>query len=127
MDTTLFLAQIWGPIVLALGLGIFLSRAHYARIYRNLENEPLAILVFALFGIAFGIVQVMTHNVWGTLPQIIVTLFGWGLLLKGFMLALMPRFAEGLGDWVADSKLIYVGGGFMLIVGAYLTWFGFLG
>lgn len=125
MDITVFLAQIWGPIVLAVGLGMFISRAHYARIYRNLENEALAILVFAMAGIAAGVLQVTSHSLWDTPAQIIISLLGWALLIKSVMLAILPGAADRLGDWAADARLITVIGAVMLLAGGYLSWIGY--
>jgi len=126
MDTTVFLAQLWGPAVLLVGIGMFLSRAHYAAVYRNIGSEALAVLIFAMGSIALGVLQVTTHNLWNTTPQIIVSLLGWGLLIKGSLFALVPKFGDRMGDWAADTKLIPIAGAFMLIIGIYLTWIGFL-
>ncbi len=54
MNTTTFLAQVWGPAILAVGIGIFVSRSFYAKIYGDLEKEPLACLIFGK-GLAFAI------------------------------------------------------------------------
>lgn len=126
MDTTLFLAQIWGPIIFAVGLGIFVSRKYYIRIYRELEKDALAVLIFGMIGMAAGIVQVNAHNVWDTLPQILISLLGWGLLIKGTVFAVVPRIVDRGGDWAADSKLIPAVGALMLLLGAYLSWFAYL-
>ena len=125
MDITTVLAQIWGPIVLAVGLGMFVSRAHYARIYRNLENEALAILVFAMAGIAAGVLQVTSYSLWGTPAQILISFLGWALLVKSAMLAIIPGVADRFGDWAADARLITFAGGVMILVGSYLSWIGF--
>lgn len=125
MDITIFLAQLWGPAVLAVGIGMFVSRAHYARIYRNLEDEALAVLVFAMVGIAAGTLHVMSHSLWGTPAEIVISLLGWGLLLKGVALAVMPGIGNRLGDWAADARLITVIGAVMVLAGGYLSWVGF--
>ena len=125
MDITIFLAQIWGPAVLAVGIGMFVSREHYTRIYRNLENEALAVLVFAMAGIAAGVLQVSSHSLWGTPAQIVISLLGWGLLLKGIALAIVPGIGDRLGDWAADARLITIVGALMVLAGGYLSWVGF--
>lgn len=126
MDTTMLLAKMWGPVILAIGFGVFVSRDYYLKIYRDLEKETLAVLIFGMVGMAAGIAQVLAHNVWGTLPQIIISLFGWGLFLKGAAFAISPRFVDWSGDWVANNKLIPTVGVFMLVVGGYLCWVGYL-
>ncbi len=125
MENTQFLSQIWGPTVLAVGLGIFASRKYYIRVYRELEKETLAVLIFGMFGIAAGIAQIMYHNSWGSLPEILISIFGWGLLIKGLMFAIFPDVVDKAGDFQVTKNLIPYAGGFMIIVGLYLTWFGF--
>lgn len=126
MDITTFLAQLWGPVILAVGIGVFLSRAHYVRLYRDLEKNALAGLCFGIIAMAAGILQVRVHAAWDTLPQVVVSLLGWGLLIKGTLFVIAPTFVDRMGDRWAKLTLIPLAGGFMLLVGAYLTWIGYL-
>lgn len=127
MDTTIFLAQLWGPVILAVGIGFFVSRDYYLKIYRDIEKAPFAALIFGMAAMATGIAQISVHNVWEGMPAILVTLLGWGLLLKGATFAILPRVADEWGDWAADSKLIPAAGIVMLVLGGYLTWVAYLG
>lgn len=63
-----------GPIILAVGLGVFVSRGYYIRIYRELEKETLTVLLFGMVAMSTGIAQIIFHNIWDTLPQIVVSL-----------------------------------------------------
>ena len=125
METTTFLAQLWGPVILAVGIGVFTSRSYYTRVYRELDKETLAVLLFAMVAITAGIAQIMHHNVWRTFPEIVISLLGWGLLLKGVAFAIAPKLVDKAGDWQADSKLIPSAAGFMIILGAYLCSIGY--
>ena len=127
MDVTMFLAQIWGPIMLAVGLGIFSSRRHYMHVYKDLDKETFAVFTFAMMAITVGILQINVHNAWGTLPQIVVSILGWGLLAKGALFAIAPHWADKWGNWEADSKLISITGTALFILGLYLSWVGYLG
>lgn len=126
MESTTFLAQIWGPTILAVGVGVFASRRYYVKIYRDLEKDTLTVLLFGMVGMAMGIAQILSHNVWDTLPQIVVSVLGWGLLIKGALFVVMPSFVDSAGNFWADKKLIPLAGTLSLIVGAYLTWFAYL-
>jgi hypothetical protein len=55
-----------------------------------------------------------------------VSLLGWGLLLKGILFLVAPRLVDRAGDGWADLKMIPLAGTIMLLVGGYLTWFGYL-
>lgn len=125
METTIFLAGIWGPIILAIGAGIFISRGFYLRIYRDLEKETLAVLIFAMVAMAVGIWQIGAHNAWGSLAEILISFLGWALLFKGLMFALFPKFIDRAGDWAAKSKLVPWAGVLMLVIGAYLSWLAY--
>jgi hypothetical protein len=126
MDTTLFFAGLWGPVIFAMGLGIFVSRNYYLKIYRDLEQETLAVLLYGIAGVVIGILQVSSHNVWETLPQILVSILGWGVLIKGAIFIIAPRIADKSGDTFVKANLLPVAGVVMLVLGAYLSWFAFV-
>jgi hypothetical protein len=126
MESTLFLAQLWAPVLLALGAGVFVNREYYVRAYRTLENQTLTLIIFAMIAIPAGVAHIMFHNAWDGALEIIISLLGWGLLMKGIMFALFPKVVDKIGDWEADSKLVPFAGGFMLLLGAYLAWVGYL-
>lgn len=126
MSTTTFLAQMWGPTLLAVGIGIFLSRDYYIKIYRDLEKETLAVLIFGMMAMAAGIAHIHFHNTWASLPEIVISFLGWGLLLKGILFATTPQLVDRMGDkWASNSALLALAGGLTLIVGVYLSWLGF--
>jgi len=123
--TTVYIAQVWGPVLLAVGLGFFVSRKYYERIYRDLEKAPFAVLFFGMFAMAAGIVHILAHNAWDTFPQIVVSLIGWGLLLKGLVCTIAPGMADRSGDWVLSAKLVPTAGIGALVLGAYLSYIGY--
>jgi hypothetical protein len=125
MDTTVFLAQLWGPAMLAVGLGFFFSRAYYRKLYRDLEKAPFAVLFFGMAAIAAGIAQIRLHDVWATMPQAFISLLGWLLLIKGVICTTFPRLADRGGDWALDAKLVPIAGTLLVLLGGYLSWVGF--
>lgn len=125
-STTMFLASLWGPAILAVGVGFFVSREHYLRIYRDIQREPFALLVFGMAGIAAAIAQINIHNVWETLPEMIISFLGWALLLKSLALMIMPNITDKLaGRIAANSTLITIVGITMLLIGGYLSWLSY--
>ena len=125
MEVTTFLAQLWGPILVAVGLGFFFSTKYYVKIYRDLEKESFAVLFFGMFAMAAGIAQILAHNVWGSLSEGIVSLLGWGVLLKGIICVTFPKLADFGGEWALDKKVVPAAGAIALLLGAYLSWIGY--
>lgn len=126
MDSTLFLAQIWGPVIMAMGLGMYMSRAYYVKVYQDIDKNVFAALIFGMVAMAVGIAQVLYHNVWGSFPEILISILGWGTLVKGALFILMPNFVDKMGDRWISMKLHPISGAITLIFGAYLTWFAYL-
>lgn len=125
MNITMLLAQIWGPIILAIGLGFFVSRSSYIRLYKDIQKEPLAVLSFGIFSMVIGILHISIHNAWGSFPQGLVSLLGWGTLMKGVLFIVAPRFVDKAADWEVSNKLVPSAGALILIVGIYLSYIGY--
>ncbi len=122
----MFLAQLWGPALLAVGVGVFTSHTYYVKIYRDLEKDALAVLVLGMLAMAVGTAQVLAHNIWSTFPQIVISILGWGTLLKGAAFLVAPGAVDRAGDMWANLKLIPLAGVSMLLIGGYLSWFAYL-
>lgn len=126
MDSTIFLAKLWGPAILAVGLGIFVSRDYYLKIYRDLEKDALAVLVFGMVAMISGIAHILFHNIWGTFSEGIISFFGWALFVKGALFVIAPNFVDKAGDFWANKNLIPFVGTLTLIAGIYLCSIGYL-
>ncbi len=126
MNETFFLAQLWGPVLLAVGVGFFTSREFYKKTYRNLEKETLALLVFGILLMVAGVAQIQFHSAWESPLEIVVTLLGWGLLVKGVVFLTVPHIVDRLGDWEADSRCIPFVGTILLLLGGFLCWMVFM-
>lgn len=125
MNTTMFLAQLWGPVVLAVGLGLIVSPSIYKKVYHDIEKEPLALILFGIIGIAASVAHILYHNSWASFPEGLISFFGWALLLKSVTFAIAPKFVDWSGDWAVRIKLLSVSRIFMIVVGIYFIWLGF--
>ncbi len=126
MDLTAVLAGIWGPTLLAIGVGMFMSRGYYSKMYRDLEKDALAMLAIGIACMVVGIVQVQMHARWESVPQIVVTLLGWATLLKGVVLLVAPVIADKRGDMFARYNLVPAVGALMIALGGYLSWLAYV-
>ena len=77
----------------------------------------------ALLHFPLGVVIVSFHNVWSGLP-IVLTLIGWGLVLKGFIYFVFPRQGSKVLARVSveRSQAFFVGGVFSLAISGFLTY-----
>ena len=78
----------------------------------------------ALFGwIPGGLAIVRTHNVWSLDWTVIVTLFGWALLLSGASRVVAPRLVDRVGGAMMDRPtMTRIAGVLWGLLGAFLTY-----
>lgn len=125
-QTTLFLAQLIGPVMLAVGAGIFFSRDYYMKVYRHLENETLAVFMTGFTALVIGMVMVMSHNVWNSLITGIVSFVGWSSLVKGLLLIITPKTVNKMGDALVNSPSVLTFAGFLYtILGIYVSYMAY--
>ncbi len=127
MDLTMFLAQILGIYMLVAGVSglLYPSRAQKAMAE---VTKSYAIPYFdGAIALIFGLLIVLTHNVWVGAAATIITLIGWIAIVEGVFMLLLPH------DMIAKTMERFSGknmaaGWSMLaiILGGYLAYVGFL-
>jgi hypothetical protein len=125
---TLFLSRLLGLFFLICGLAMLLHKQVYTAALVTIVYDPLAIRWIALIIVLAGLAMVLAHNVWSKpLVTVIVTLLGWLTLIKGIAYLFLPtRWLEGFFQAVLNcGAYVYLATGFLLVLGAYLTYEGF--
>ena len=125
-EMTLFLAQIFGPVLGLVGLGILINQDFYSKAFKDFNKEGFSFVAIVMSMIAVGVVLVLKHFLWGSLSEVLVSLIGLGFLVKGAMLALMPKAFNGIVNRVYSKGLLKFAGLLWLVGGGYLSWVGFL-
>src|ERR1700681_3100671 len=124
---TIFLGRLLGLFLLAVSLSLFLRRAEVlATISALIQNAPL-LLILSMAALVAGLAIVLSHNIWsgGALP-VLVTLFGWIILLRGLVLLMLPHETiVRLFEMSRFADLFYLYAAIPLILGLYLTFAAF--
>ncbi|MGC2064119.1 MAG: hypothetical protein WA610_14180 [Thermodesulfovibrionales bacterium] len=125
MDAALVLARFWGIILVVLCGSMLINAKFYVRLVKGLQDESVRFLYFYLV-LVIGAVNVSFLNEWAWNLRGLVTLLGWGALLKGSFGILLPDLSNKIIQRVKlTSMMIYPTGVSMLIIGAYLLFYGF--
>jgi uncharacterized membrane protein len=95
MDNSLFIAQLLGPIMFILGVGILLNFKHYLKMIDDYTKNTSLLFFGGILNLIIGLLLVLTHNHWAWEWYAIITLFGWAALIKGLTLIIFP-------DWMVD-------------------------
>ena len=80
-----------------------------------------------LMALSLGVTLVVVHNVWVADWPVIITLFGWVSLASGIVRITWPGWLRGVWSGLVERKPLNVAAGAIYVVlGAALTYFGFL-
>ena len=126
MTLTLLLAKVIGIVLAVIGSAILVRRHYFLPIFAAYVEERLVRTTMSMIELLVGILLVVAHNVWSPLPAALITLLGWMAVLEALIYLFLPD------RWVArfiatfNTSFFYVVGGLLaIVVGIYLTGFGF--
>ena len=126
---TLFLSQLMGPVVLLMGISFALNHDNYVRWFKRYDKEDALLFFISVVELTVGIAVVLSHNFWDTLPQILISLIGWGMVLEGGLVLVgskevvkrsMMAMSKSMGGMMSAMALASI------VIGAYLSWYGYL-
>jgi len=127
MQPSIFLAQLIGPTLLVIGLGMIVNREAYRLMGQEFIASRALIYIAGLLAFVPGLAIVLTHNVWVAGWPVIVTLFGWLALLGGIFRLLFPQEVTRLGTrMLANPATLTMGGAGTIVLGAILSFFGYV-
>jgi hypothetical protein len=126
MANSIFLAKLMGPLLLAVGIGVFVNGAVYRLLADEFLRSRALIYLSGLITMTAGLAIVLTHNVWRADWAVIITILGWLLLIGGAFRIVMPQGTERIGRRLLKEKHgLTIGGIVWVALGAILCVFGY--
>jgi len=126
MILTFLLAKVFGVYLVVIGLALLIRRRYFISVFAGLVENRLLRIIVSVFEFIAGLFLVFTHEIWTSLPAIIISLFGWAMVVEGFCYLFLPDRWFGKLMKIFNTKVWYVLGGLIaVIVGAYLVYAGF--
>jgi len=126
MVLTLFLAKVFGVYLLIAGAALLVRRGYFIPVLGGFVEERTLRMVVGFAELLGGLFMVMSHIVWATLPALLITLIGIAATLEGFLYLVLPDDIVKKYLLTLNVPAWYIWGGLISIVlGGYLSWFGF--
>jgi hypothetical protein len=124
---TVFLARLIGLFIMVLAVWVLVDQSDFSAVVQAVVSDRPATLLLSLMCLAAGLAVVLAHQVWsGGIAQILVTLLGWLLLVRGVVLLFLPQnLLETLATAVVGAGWLWLIGAIALILGIILTYAGF--
>lgn len=128
METSLFLAQLIGPVLIVIGLGLLLKKTEFREMATDFLSSRALIFVSGLLTLVTGLAIVLTHNVWEFNWPVIITILGWLSVFGGVFRILFPDSVQSMGTSMLDKPaMMTVSGAIQIVLGLWLSYVGYMG
>jgi hypothetical protein len=126
MANSIFLAKLIGPLLLAVGIGIFVNGAIYRMLADEFLRSRALIYLSGLLTMTAGLAIVLTHSVWRADWPVLITILGWLAVIGGAIRIICPQGTEKMGRAVLTSPNgLPIAGGVWVVLGLILSFFGY--
>ncbi|MCK5549773.1 MAG: hypothetical protein KAI41_04500 [Hyphomicrobiaceae bacterium] len=127
METSLFLAQLIGPVLIVIGVGLLLKKTEFREMATDFLSSRALIFVSGLLTLVTGLAIVLTHNVWEFNWPVIITILGWLSVFGGVFRILFPDSVQSMGTSMLDKPAtMTVSGAIQIVLGLWLSYVGYM-
>jgi predicted signal transduction protein with EAL and GGDEF domain len=126
MLTSVYLARLIGPVMLAVGIGALLNAATFRAIVGEFLKSPALMYLSGLIIMPTGLAIALAHRVIAPDWRLLVTLIGWLMLIGGAIRIALPDMVIRIGRRFNDTPgALTITAAIWLIIGAILTIAGY--
>ena len=126
MRTSIFLAQLLGPVFFILGTAALVGRQKLRDILSEFIDSPALTYFAGFLGLLAGAALVLSHNIWTRDWRVLITLIGWITITRAFVTLFLPERVGGMGRWLLRHRSAFPLTAFVpILVGAVLSFFGY--
>ena len=118
------IAAVFSVALLVLGLSYVIQARAWSVVYFEFDNHPARYIPTGLAMVGAGLWVALFFNDWSDTWPIFITVFGWLMVLEGFLLitrpSLLTTFTRRLGERL--PVFVRLGGFLILGLGGLLVW-----
>ncbi|MEB3021547.1 hypothetical protein [[Mycobacterium] crassicus] len=124
-------ARVLGPFIAVVTSIVAIRAASIGEQLSSFSTDPMWPWVLGALLFGGGLFIIAFHQFWRGLAAVIISLFGWFLLLRGFVLLAAPQLIINGAESATETSsaalmVVRAGFGLLALCGAYLTYVGWL-
>lgn len=123
MQNAMSLGGIFGPFLIILGIWMLFYHANMMKVFTSIRSTPGVLYTLGIVNLLVGLTVLNLFNKWILDLSILVTLFGWLILLRGLLGLFAPQFLYK--KIMSDKKTFKIKGVIVLLWGIGMTWLAF--
>ncbi len=126
MQTSIFIARLIGPVMITAGAAVLLNRQSFHAMAEEFLASRGLMFLGGLMVMLGGLAIVLTHNVWTPDWRVMVTLFGWLLVIAGAIRIIEPPFLyAGARAFLRHPAMSTFAGCIWLAIGTVFSLLGY--
>ena len=126
MNSSIIIAKILGPTLLLMGVTYLIDPKALLAIGKEFIESRALLMISGLLAFLPGVAIVNFHNLWGFQWPVLITLFGWIMVLAGIARIGFFEQSRALGQKMFNNVLlIRISMILMLILGVFLSFKGY--
>ena len=126
METSIFLAKVIGLISVISATAVMVRYKESLVFDEEAVKSPLFMYISGFVILILGVLIVVSHPVWVLDWRIIITIFGWLVLLKGIGRIFFPDAVKHLIEKKKANRKFILGEVAVFLAGLYLLYYGFI-
>jgi hypothetical protein len=124
-------ARVLGPFIAVVPAIVAIRAASIESQLSSFSTDPMWPWVLGALLFFSGLFVVAFHQYWRGVAAVIISLFGWFLLLRGFALLATPHLIINAAETATQTSgpavgVVQVGFGLLTLCGLYLTYVGWV-
>lgn len=123
MELSIFVAKVMAIIYIAAGFAALRGAINFTKVVDDFVKSKGLTFLAGFFTVLVGMLLIEYHNFWVKDWTVVITLVGWGAVIKGVMFIAFPELLKVFSGFYKYSK---VWGGFVLIIGLLFGYAGFV-
>ncbi|RDI43422.1 DUF2065 family protein [Aquicella lusitana] len=126
MDVSIFLAKALGIYLVIIGIAMFINASRFKTMVDDIADNPALLFLTGILALIVGILLVISHNIWQMDWRVVITVIAWLSLIKGVVRVLFPLTAtEWSAKFIQNNSAYYISAFITLLLGIFLSYFGF--
>lgn len=117
------LASIFGPILVIMGIWTLLYQDNVKKVAESFRKTPAIFYLGGVINLIVGLTIITSFNDWKMEVQILVTLLGWLMFLRGLVIFFLPNAIMKMSKMQENAYVFF--GLVSIVWGLALGWFAF--
>ncbi len=128
METSLFLAKMIGPLLLAISAAVLVNQDNMRDMAADFLEHRGLIFLAGILTLLGGIAILLTHNVWVLGWPVIITILGWLSVIGGAFRIIFPDSVKSMGAAMLEKRGLFTAAGIIQgVIGAWLCYVSYMG